>query len=608
MDKLPKEIALIISEKLTHLEKRECALTCRLWCNWFRKNGLFTKVSLNYENELQNSSKDVCLPMLKFFQTQNYGQFVLELEIKVETMNLENFVRLPIIFPNVKKLHWEGTVSLEPREERSFEKAVIQWSLQDLNDFSKHHVMASSLLQETSLVDSLKNLTIVYTEGEYEFSFDEKTETEFFAHLSLSQSVQSFTAVNPPFSISFLSRQHDTLNTLTSLKLLNLNYCNLDDDDDDVNDYFDMLDGDTKEILVNDKIDKQMKKAELKNQVVSVQHIEVTVDPSNFCNSDAYLWIEYFSKTYPNLVSFSFNYLESHYPTILYDDNLECGVEDFICGRSNLKKYSMQFEKLEEHFLDSMEKYNVALEDLTVFIDDKASISQFTFIRNSTQANSLIKLSIKEKEKFVGYHEARYGDEMFSLLQHIPQLKEIEIDTFRGSLSQHNPSIIVSLLNNMPLIETIITPALKSIPTFENIIVSQPSNLVHLDISYCEFELSTIEASTINQVFENIFSKCPSLETFSTQINVYKTAKHMANEDIALVFSFKEQSRMKSIQIRSLYKTYFKFIVKNETTLYHQKYDEMRKIVPKIDENEVYIEIEALNASIIDTMVMSDSP
>lgn len=606
MDKLPKEIALIISEKLTHREKRECALTCRSWCNWFRKNGLFTKVSLNHEKELQNSPEDVCLPMLEFFQTQNYGQFALELEIKVETMNLENFVRLPIIFPNVKKLHWEGTVSLEPREEGSFEMAVTQWNLEDLNDSSECHVIASASLREASLAGYLKNLTIVYAEVEYEFSFDEE-ESEFFVPLSLSQSVQSFTAINPSFSISFLSRQREVLNTFTSLKLHNLNYCNVGDDDA-ADDYFGVLEGDMSETLSDNEVGKQMEKAELENQVVSIQHLEVTVDPSRFSNSDACRWMEYFSKTYPNLVSFSFNHLESHYPTIVFDDNQECGVEDFMYGRSNLKKYSMQFEKLEEQVLDSMEKYNVALEDLTVFIDDRTSIRQFTLIKNSTQANSLIKLSIKERGKFVGNHEARYGDEMFSFLGHVPQLKEVEIDTFRGSISQHNPSIIVSLLNNAPLIETIKAPTLKSIPTYENITVFQPSNLVHLDISYCEFELSTIEAQTINQVFENIFSKCPSLETFSTQVNVYKTAKHMANQDVALVFSFKEQSRMKSIQIKSLYKTYFKFIVKNKTTFYHQKYDEMRKPVPKIDENEVYIEIETSNISIIDTTVMSDSP
>jgi hypothetical protein len=172
---------------------------------------------------------------------------------------------------------------------------------------------------------------------------------------------------------------------------------------------------------------------------------------------------------------------------------------------------------------------------------------------------------------------------------------------------QHNPTVIVSTLNNAPQIKTLKAPALMSGSSNENTVVSHPCELVHLDISYCQFKLTILEAQNINQTFTNILDSCSLLETFSTQVNAYKD-ETSTDAGIALVFSFTKQPYLKSIQIKSLYETYFKFILNGKTTCYHQKHGEMRRPVPNVDETKVYIQIVARNASIIDTSVMSDIP
>ncbi|KAL7332054.1 hypothetical protein PS15p_204156 [Mucor circinelloides] len=630
MDQLPLEVALLVSKYLPHREKLECALTCHSWCTWFRSNGLFEKVSLHNDLEdsvdsdleyfpkphfIQNSeygdfvnNDPRYLTMLRFFQSSNYGKSVLDLSVNVENMELQHFICLPDIFPNLTKLQWKGNIYNRSEEDKTqFETAVQKWKLiKTVDDGSTCHQITTALLKDTTSASHLKDIQLVYPEEDlpeiFVVEYVDPPEPRIYPPLHLAQKAQSLTAVNAPLTISLLKDELDTINRFTTLKLLNLNYSN-EYDDDDATDYMYNQGQDARQPLGEDRFSRRRAEDMLSCQARNVQHLEITVDLSAlFRLEHVPLWMNYIQEVYPNLVSFSFQCLDSMIPPILngflaYDSN-------FMHGRQTLKKYCMQFGRFSQDLLEKMQESSVALEDLTVFVNGQ-SADQFVFLNQSSQRKSIRKLTIKEREKYVD-NNGVYGHDMFQFMEQAPQLEAVEIDTFRGSLLHHNPTVIVSILNSAPQIRSIKSPALMSRSSSENMAVSQPSELAHLDISYCQFKLTALGAQNINQTFKNILDKCPLLETFSTQVNIYKD-ETSTDTNIALVFSFTEQQKMKRIQIKSLYDTYFKIIVNGRTSCYYQKHGERRRPVPNVDETKVYIQIEAYSASIIDTSVMSEA-
>ncbi|KAK4520264.1 uncharacterized protein ATC70_008397 [Mucor velutinosus] len=597
MNKLPLEVALLVSNHLSHREKQEGALTCRSWCTWFRSNGLFEKVSLHAVTEDSADSHSQYLPLLRFFEG-TYGKSVVVLSISVNTMKLEDFARLPHIFPNITTLHWVGDIPLNnSKDKQTFEMAVSKWRhIKTIDDGSNRHQISTALLKETSTATQLEDIKLVYPQDS-----NDCVEFNLEIPLHLASNAHSLTAVNAPFIICTLENNRDAFKQFTTLRLLNLDDRN-EDGDDTAYDYQGDIDTDDRGYLSEEEHWRQNEAAELSALIPNVQHLEVTVNPLTFGAYNGVRWLGYFTRTFPNLVSFSFSYPDFMYPALsstdLADDYL------FMHNRWRLKKYSMQFDRISRPTLEVMEEYKVALEDLTVFVDGQ-STDQFVFLKESSQTKSLKKLTINEREKYV--FNGVYGHTMFQLMEQIPQLEVVEIDTFRGSLLQHNPTVIVSILNSAPQIKALKAPALMSQSSGENALVYQPCELVHLDISYCQFKLTVLGAQNINQTFRNILDKCPSLETFSTQVNAYKD-EASTDTNIALVFSFTHQPDMKRIHIESLYETYFKFIVNGKATYYHQKHGDMRRPVPNVDETKVYIQIEARHASIIDTSVMSETP
>lgn len=620
MDQLPLEVALLVSKYLSHREKLECALTCHSWCTWFRSNGLFEKVSLhnNLEDsvdvDLEYSPKphfihdSRYLTMLRFFQSSNYGKSVLDLSVNVETMGLQYFISLPDIFPNLTKLQWKGNIYSRSEEDRTqFETAVQKWKLiKTVDDGSTCHQITTALLKDSTSASHLKDIQLVYPEEDlpeiFQVEYVDPPEPRIYPPLHLAQKAQSLTAVNAPFTIGLLKDELDTINRFSTLKLLNLNYSN-EYDDDAAADYMYNQEQDARQPLGEDGFSRRRAEDMLSCQARNVQHLEITVDLSAlFRLEHVPLWMNYIQEVYPNLVSFSFQCLDSMIPPIFngflaYDNN-------FMHGRQTLKKYCMQFGRFSQDLLEKMQESNVALDDLTVFVNGQ-STDQFVFLNESSQRKSIRKLTIKEREKYVDNNSV-YGRDMFQFMEQAPQLEAVEIDTFRGSLLHHNPTVIVSILNSAPQIRSIKSPALMSRSSNENMVVSQPSELAHLDISYCQFKLTILGAQNINQTLKNILNKCPLLETFSTQVNIYKD-ETSTETDIALVFSFTKQQKMKRIHIKSLYDTYFKIIVNGRTSCYYQKHGERRRPVPNVDETKVYIQIEACNASIIDTSVMSEA-
>ncbi|CAO3614962.1 unnamed protein product [Mucor fragilis] len=558
MDKLPLEVALLVSNHLSHWEKLECALTCHSWCTWFRVNGLFEKVSLR---GAVNEDPHYYLSMLRFFE-DTYGKSALSLSISVATMKLEDFSRLPGIFPNITKLQWMGDLPLNSDEDRkAFRMTVQKWRhIKAIDDGSSFHQITTALLEDAATAVQLVDIKLVYPVLEEETMASSEYKTNIDPPLHLARNAQSLTAINAPFTVSSLSMARESIDQFTTLRLLNLGYSN-GAEDDIADEYF--------------------------------YDIEMDVQ-SNLASRD-----------YCGHVKISnvlFRQMDSAIPltTNAYSDF----DMDFMYNRPMLKKWSMQLGRISRYLLEDMEEYNVGLEDLTVFVDGQ-STDQFVLLQESSQTKSLKKLTIKEREKYT--INGVYGRDMCQLIERIPQLEAVEIDTFRGSLLQHNPTVIVSILNSAPQIKSLKAPALISQSSGENTAVSHPCELLHLEISYCQFKLTTREAENINQTLKNILDKCPLLKTFSTQVNVYKD-EASTDTNISLNFSFAEQPDMQSIQIKSLYETYFKFIVNGKTTCYHQKHGEMRHPVPNIDETKVYIQIEARNASIIDTSVMSDTP
>ncbi|KAL9547211.1 hypothetical protein MBANPS3_006276 [Mucor bainieri] len=523
------------------------------------------------------------LPMMQFFEETNYGRSVLNLSIQVATIRVEDFTRLPGIFPNITNLHWVGDIPFSNTQDyETFEMAVPEWRyIKTIGDGSTGHQIATALLTDTSTAIQLEDIKLVYPViEEYEEDPDNGYIPPISAPLNLARNAQSLTAVNPCIVVNELKTAWDLLNQFTTLKLHNLNYSGADNDET-LDDIHFGIEQDFRARRSEEEF--QMWKTE--SQLQNVRHLEVTVDISKFRMHYLRKWTQYFSETFLNLQSFTFKCSDSALlPAIdseSYDD------PDFMYNNQTLKKYCMEFSRFSEYLLEEMEE------------------NQFKFLKVSSQTKSLKKLTIKEREKYV--INGAYGLDMLQLMESIPQLEAVEIDTFRGSLLQHNPAVIVSVLNSVPHIKELTAPALMSRSGSENTVVAHPCDLVRLEISYCQFKLNTLAAQNINQTFKNILDSCPQLETFSTQVNAYKD-EESTDTNIALVFSFTEQPGMKSIQIKSLYETYFRFIINGKTTNYHQKHGEMRRPVPNVDETKVYIQIEAHNASVIDTSVMSAIP
>lgn len=604
MDKLPLEVTLLVLNHLSLGEKQECAQTCRSWCTYIRSNGLFEKVALHAavtKEDSTDADSDYYLPMLQFFEDTKYGKSVMDLSINVAVMKLEHFARLPKIFPKITKLQWSGEVPVpydSNKDKATFETAVREWKhIKSIDDGSINHEITNALLSHTAAATQLEDISLVYPEEDpYEC-----VEFQWDTPLYLAKNARSFTAVNAPYTISLLRYESNAFRQFTTLKLLNLDYRN-EGEDDRADDYESEIHINAQSYLSEEEYDRQSREAELNALIPSIQHLEVTVNHATFESHNVGRWLHYFARTFPNLVSFSFGYPDLMHPakTGGYLASLFFFAGDF----GQLKKYSMEFGYLSSATLSQMEEAKIALEDLTVFVDRQSS-SQFGYLKDSSQIKSIKKLTIKEREKYT--INGVYGLDMFQLMECIPQLEAVEIDTFRGSLLQHNPTVIVSTLNSAPQLKSFTAPALMSRSSNENTVVSQPCELVHLDISYCQFKLTSLGAQNINQTFKSIMDSCPFLETFSTQVNAYKD-ETSTETNIALVFSFTEQPDMKSIQIKSLYETYFKFIINGKTTYYHQKHGEMRRPVPDVDETKVYIQIEARSAYIIDTSVMSETP
>jgi hypothetical protein len=174
-----------------------------------------------------------------------------------------------------------------------------------------------------------------------------------------------------------------------------------------------------------------------------------------------------------------------------------------------------------------------------------------------------------------------------------------------GDLRENDPNLIAHLIDNAPNVKKMIIPRLTREPLWDYPLSTRlTSQLTHLDISYCQFDLSIVDINAINTSFENALQYCPYLESFKSYVNIYKSSENTAFHGDTLKFRFNNQRSLKEIKIWSLYGTFFKIIRNGNTDYYRQNSHKKLEEIDHIDKNCVYITIETDDKAIIETIVL----
>jgi hypothetical protein len=565
MDRLPKEIVLLIIEDFTYKEKLACALVCQKWLVWIRDSSLYR--TLCFSNGCNTLTKAI-----EYFDNRNYRNHVSNLEINGYDLDLNSFSQLPDLFPNLKQFRFtvdDHIYELEDTFTSELTTADLDLQIQKWRNLEVIIEMNNRLHPITlALLHSPNNVRLTSISLSI---FKRDTSKALLRVIHNAPVLESLTVDGITLSIQNLDYLMENTPQLKSLAFHNL-YIDLDDDNDEVEENF----------------------SQPRNNIENVVIMFFDTIMANEIDQ----WIDYLS-IYTSITSLTILPMDS-LPPLLDTVAIESSLIDAFSNWNLLRKYNMGFVPLTEQILEVMADNHIEIEDMTMHIN--LIWGQIEWLASSTQAQNIRSLQIS------GEYSSHVQDSAWpfsELMNRMVNLDTLKI-TCDGLFNQSDPNLIIRLMHNAPNVKHMVIPNLTQEPPMDDPLpADMTSQLTHLDIDYCQFDFSKVDSDIINASFDSVLQCCPYLESFDSNVNIYNSIyKTCVGRENTLKFRFNNHRSLKKIRIRSLYSAFFKIITNGSTKYYKQSTPKIREEIDCLNEGCSYITIEADNEAIIETIVL----
>ncbi|GAN04249.1 hypothetical protein MAM1_0058d03709 [Mucor ambiguus] len=522
MDLIPADILREVTKYLRFEDKLECTLVCRNWYIAITFHGLlYHKLELFEGHNLKNA-----VTIFKRPGNEELIQAVEELEIYFPCDD----INLIAAFSNLKKLT-SGFVTYSEFDfmevDRICDMTAYERSVQKLNrleyivEDNLHYPFVMPILKSPHKPVYLKHISYAF----YNYAFTQK-EIQAAAVFNYDAKLRPMIPLlkNAP-NLTFLELKrlyitpidleeiHDQYApNLTTLKLTDV-FAGFDAN------VIQML---TKKYFPHTQRTKQIT---IKRLALRIKSFTLEFDQSmngmqsnmNAKHNSKNLWLKYVATKYPNLTELAINITEIHESYLLK------GVFDklwmsCLSRLTHLTSYDMKFCQLSGPLLKAMDKSNIRLKKLSVYVHEKTIDIQIKGLRETAQRHTVKQLDIYTKGNVT--LEGKMGCGILLLLPLFSGLKKLKM--FKESLNRregYEHRIIPHLLSRAPHLEHLLVLfANINRATEQNLIVPKHNNLKYLELKhfYCDSAEQLREFSqTMNQ---HVFGKCPQLVKFATDL------------------------------------------------------------------------------------------
>lgn len=565
MDRLPKEIVLVIINDFSFKEKLACALVCRKWWTWIRDSSLYK--TLYFPQHGDNLQKAVA-----YFNNQNYGHHVRNLQILNFNLDLDQFLNLPGLFPHLKQLKIAVEADLfNEYQETALNSAesdlqIQRWaSLESIDEGDNRlYPVVPALLRSPKSV-CLTSINLSFPQG----SISSNPSKDLLQSIGNAPALQSLVVDCITLSLPDFDSLLEKTPQLKTLGLSNLSI----DDENEGSDF-----------------------SEPKN---NLQHL--TIDFSPMTNLEFDQWIDYLS-LYKSIISLIVGSVDNLARLSPFAAAIESSLIDAFPNWTQLKKYKMGLAPLAEPVLQAMVNNRIELQELSIHTYFRFGTLQFGLLGSSNLAHNIQSLRIVgDSVEYLDQPDVPFAGLMDQMVN-LDKINVIDFDCWK----QNNPDMITYLIYNAPNVRTMIIPALSAGPPLFNALPTEfTSRLTLLDINYCQFDFSLVDSDDINASFNHALQHCPHLESFNSFVNIYKSIEGTTlGIENTLKFQFSNQCSLKKINISSLYDAYFKIVRNSDIKFYRQSYRQNLVEIPHIDQNCLYITIETNDTATIETVVL----
>lgn len=518
MERLPKEILLVVFSYLSFETKLQCLLVSKDWHGWILRHSLY--------NELECQSPATLNKAINYFQqNSNLGQSVFKLRIK-NCYNLNyNLKTLPSLFPNVKEFELD-----EARDElittATDVQDILNWkNIQKLNStecFEDGVFLIGNILK--SPCSYLTCIDILF-DIDYHQSFHTtihripyiKKKSELLDNIKNAPYLESLSLDRLHLSMEDLEKLHHFTPNLKSLVLKNITL-----------------------------LPSQEELNNVKSVSLQMLHIQ-------FTNNDTLSsWLPYITQKYTHLESFRFDSKD-----VLINDNLyEDQLLQLISSNPNLKYYDICLSPFSTRIVNELDRHCISLKNIAIYVTEQNTLED--------QCEAL--LSSKSQKKSINSITMHYYDNR--LIQPSNQL----------NLFQQLTHIEISSNKSQPISLQLLPQFLKVLPNLNSIFLNSPyitcgttlfdslHNIKHIEID--KLKIDTFEdLKSVNYFFKFLFPKCPQLETFSLVfkfpmleepleeevfIEFEKDNPHLFDYlDLHLILDLENLQRLKAVQLRS---------------------------------------------------------
>ncbi|CAO3616682.1 unnamed protein product [Mucor fragilis] len=223
------------------------------------------------------------------------------------------------------------------------------------------------------------------------------------------------------------------------------------------------------------------------------------------------LWLKYVTAKYPNLTELAINITEIHEAYLLKGVFDKLWTPSF--GRlTHLTSYDMKLCQLSKQLLTAMDKANIRLERLSVYLHPKTIDIQDKGLEESAQRHTVKQLDIFTKANVT--REGKMGSGILLLLPLLTRLKTLKMYKQGGMNRQegYEHRLIPHLIQRAPHLEHLLVKCVNiSRAAEQHLAIPEHSNLKYLELQYffCDSDEDSREfCQTMNQY---VFGKCPQL-------------------------------------------------------------------------------------------------
>ncbi|KAI9347865.1 hypothetical protein BD770DRAFT_413477 [Pilaira anomala] len=391
---LSPEVFHIILSNLTLKDKLECKLVSKYWYNIVNSpDQLYETIKVEGKEEFNK--------LYVFFNThKKLGAKVKRLSIDRGAIKVDQYRRLPIVFPHVKIFHcveiWDS-LPLKRWKTQMTLKNFARWkdTIVEIREIGSS--IGTFALLKGNVCPRLESIdvSVSYSEDEYE-------ELEL---MSLLVNAPKLTVLKLSNTLIFTFKLDEALDNLPKLKILSFR---------DVRFINNQL-PDYDDIEGSLKRDEDIKPSQLETLIISNV---LFVD-------DAKIWLTYFSKKITSIKNLVWNYVENNQSNGFFDTH-EHFLIQFLTKCHQLEFYRVHAFELTSNILKAMTDAGIRLKH----IDVDAICDGLKMVLNSGQMDFIETLSISGNSYDGLAYEYRKTDEPDYILKEIgkhPNIKNLRI-------------------------------------------------------------------------------------------------------------------------------------------------------------------------------------